>query len=216
MVRQARSEATRQKIINAAVDLFSEVGYAAAGLGDIIERVEMTKGALYYHFDSKESLATAIIDEGGAVLLRAYRDIRQSSSPALESMIHGVFVCASLLGTDKLARTGAQLLRAFGASNEAAARTYRAWVDELGATGSQAQVEGDMRGDVDAAAVGELVVGAMIGPEPMSAAGDLVARVTRSWEILLRAIVTEESLPYFTEFLSRESMRRVQPVVTLD
>ena len=49
MVRQARSEATRKKIVDAAVELFTEVGYQATGLGDIIERAEMTKGALYYH-----------------------------------------------------------------------------------------------------------------------------------------------------------------------
>ena len=65
MVRQARSEATRRKIITSAVELFNEIGYPATGLGDIIDRAEMTKGALYYHFDSKESLATAIIDVAG-------------------------------------------------------------------------------------------------------------------------------------------------------
>ena len=69
MVRQARSEATRRKIIMSAVELFNEIGYPATGLGDIIERAEMTKGALYYHFDSKESLATAIIEEGSAHLV---------------------------------------------------------------------------------------------------------------------------------------------------
>ena len=69
MVRQARSEATRRKIITSAAELINEIGYPATGLGDIIERAEMTKGALYYHFDSKESLATAIIEEGGAHLL---------------------------------------------------------------------------------------------------------------------------------------------------
>ena len=216
MVRQARSEATRQKIINAAVDLFSEVGYANAGLGDIIERAAMTKGALYYHFDSKESLATAIADEGATMLMRAYRDIRESSSPALESMIHGVFTCANLLSTDKLARTGAQLLRAFGSSKQAAVRTYGVWLQELGATARQAQAEGDMRSDIDAAAFAELVVGATIGAQSISAPGDVIARVTRSWEILLRAIVTEESFPYFREFLARESMRHLQPVVSLD
>ena len=81
MVRQARSEATRRKIIAAAVDLFNEIGYPATGLGDIIERAEMTKGALYYHFDSKESLATAIIEEGSANLVQAFRSITQSSAP---------------------------------------------------------------------------------------------------------------------------------------
>jgi AcrR family transcriptional regulator len=66
MVRQARSETTRRKIITSAVELFNEIGYPATGLGDIIDRPEMTKGALYYHFESKESLATAIIEDGSA------------------------------------------------------------------------------------------------------------------------------------------------------
>lgn len=63
MARQVRSEATRRKILDAAIDVFGEVGYAAAGWGTIIERTGMTKGALYHHFDSKESLASAIIQE---------------------------------------------------------------------------------------------------------------------------------------------------------
>src|ERR1700752_3583569 len=89
MVRQARSEATRSTIITSAVEFFNEIGYPAAGLGDIIERAEMTKGALYYHFDSKESLATAIIEEGADTALTAFRSISEPSSPALENMIHG-------------------------------------------------------------------------------------------------------------------------------
>ena len=71
MVRQARSEATRQRIIDSAVDLINEIGYPAAGLADIIERAEMTKGALYYHFDSKEALASAIM--GFPLMVRAIR-----------------------------------------------------------------------------------------------------------------------------------------------
>jgi Bacterial regulatory proteins, tetR family len=46
MARQVRSEATRRKILDAAVDAFNEVGYAAADRGAIIERTGMTKGAL--------------------------------------------------------------------------------------------------------------------------------------------------------------------------
>jgi AcrR family transcriptional regulator len=63
MARQTRSEATRRKILNAAVDVFNEVGYSAAERGAIIERAEMTKGAVCHHFDSMESLASAIIEE---------------------------------------------------------------------------------------------------------------------------------------------------------
>ena len=106
MVRQARSVATKQKIIDAAVDLFAETGYQATALGDIIERAEMTKGALYYHFDSKEVLATAIIEAGAQKALAAFRSIGEPSTPALENMIHGLFVIAELVVSDKVVRIG--------------------------------------------------------------------------------------------------------------
>lgn len=211
MVRQARSEATRRKIIASAVELINEIGYPATGLGDIIERAEMTKGALYYHFDSKESLATAIIEEGSAHVVQAFRSIAASSAPALESIIHGVFVVADLLSTDEVARSGTQLLRAFGEFNDAAARVYGGWLEEMIDRARQALEEGDLRADIDPQAVGETIVAAMVGAELLSnaiSAGEgVLARVTRTWEVLLPAIVSDDSLPYFREFLARESLR---------
>ena len=211
MVRQARSEATRRKIITSAVDLFNEIGYPATGLGDIIERAEMTKGALYYHFDSKESLATAIIEDGCTNLMLAFRGIAQSSAPALESIIHGVFVVADLVGTDPVARSATQLLRALGEFNDATARTYRGWLAEMSARTRQAIDEGDVRADVDPAAVGETILGMMLGAEvlsnALSAGADVLERIAKSWRVLLPAIVTADSLSYFREFLARESLR---------
>ena len=211
MVRQARSEATRSTIITSAVELFNEIGYPAAGLGDIIERAEMTKGALYYHFDSKESLATAIIEEAGARLFGAFRSITASSAPTLESMIHGVFVVADLVRTDQIARCGTQLLRAFGDFNKTAAETYRGWVAEMTERTRQAIDEGDLRADLDPQAVGETIIGSMLGAELLASVttggADVLARVAQTWKLLLPAIVSEESLSYFDEFLARESLR---------
>ncbi|MEN3318315.1 MAG: hypothetical protein V7643_1716 [Mycobacterium sp.] len=211
MVRQARSEATRTKIITSAVELFNEIGYPAAGLGDIIDRAEMTKGALYYHFESKESLATAIIEEGSARLSEAFRSITSSSAPALETIIHGVFVVADLMGTDQIARSGMQLLRAFGEFNDAGARTYGGWTAEMTECTRQAIDEGDLRGDLDAQAVGKTIVGSMLGAELLAnattAGADVLQYVAQTWKVLLPAIVSQESSSYFDEFLAREALR---------
>ena len=210
MVRQARSETTRRRIITSAVELFNEIGYPAAGLGDIIDRAEMTKGALYYHFESKESLATAIIEDGSARLAEAFRSITSSSAPALESIIHGVFVVADLMSVDQVARSGMQLLRAFGDFNNVAARTYGGWVTEMTERTQQAIDEGDVRDDLDPRTVGETIVSSMLGAELLSSAaggGDVLERITRTWRVLLPAFVSQESLPYFEEFLARESLR---------
>ncbi|MDH6197044.1 AcrR family transcriptional regulator [Mycobacterium frederiksbergense] len=214
MPPQARSGVTRRKIINAAVDLFNERGYPATGLGDIIERAEMTKGALYYHFDSKETLAEEIIGEGGTAMLATFRAIALSSSPALENTIHGLFVVADFTRSDKVAQIGMQLLRTFSGINDAAARVYASWQDELAGQLAQAADEGDLRENLDVASAAEVILGSMLGAEALARATvtgtDLRDRVARTWDLLLPAIVSRESLDYFREFLARESLRRSQ------
>jgi AcrR family transcriptional regulator len=210
MVRQARSEATRKRIIIAAVETFNEIGYASAGLGEIVERAQMTKGALYYHFNSKDSLAAAIIEEGSTSLFNAFHNISESPGPALEGMIHGTFVVVDLFNSDMVARSATQLLRALGEFNTTVADTYIGWLDEMSARATAALEEGDLRPNLDPRAVGDTIVAAMLGAELLStSSGDnILHRVTRMWEVLLPAIVTDKSLPYFREFLARESLRR--------
>lgn len=214
MVRQARSEATRRKILDSAVDLINEIGYPAAGLGDIIERAELTKGALYYHFDSKEALATAILEEGADSVLGAFRTANRSSSPAMENVIHGSFVVTDVLATDRVARAGARLLRTFGGFNPAAKRTFETLVAEMSEHVKTATAEGDLRADLDPQTTGATIVATMLGNELLASAlsdgADLRNRFARTWELFLPAIVAEESLNYYREFLARQSMRPSQ------
>jgi AcrR family transcriptional regulator len=212
MVRQTRSEVTRRKIIDAAVGLFNDVGYANTGLGDIVERAGLTKGALYHHFSSKEALAVAIIDEGSETMLKTFQSVCRSSVPALEGMIHGVLVVVELANTDKLVRMGAVLLRIFAKFSDASTLNYGVWLAEMGAQAQRAQAEGDLRADVDAQKAGDFIVSAMLGAElvsnALSGGEDVLERVTVTWEFLLPAIASEQSLPYLRQFLARESLRR--------
>jgi AcrR family transcriptional regulator len=211
MAPQARSEATRQKILNAAIDLFSEVGYATAGLGEIIERVGMTKGALYHHFDSKDALATAIIEQGTNLTLEAFRNVCASPSPALENMIHGVFLVTDLLVTDKTARAAEQLTRALAEFNSTASQVWSSRLDAMTTQAIRASAEGDLREDIDPYVASESILNTMLGAQLLAKtadASDHVKRLTQSLELLLPAIVADTSLAYFREFLARESLRR--------
>jgi AcrR family transcriptional regulator len=64
MARTAGSHAdgTRHRILHAARELFVERGYAGTSVRDIAEHLGMTKGALYYHFSSKEDLLYALLE----------------------------------------------------------------------------------------------------------------------------------------------------------
>ena len=207
---QARSEVTRQKILNAAMDLFSEVGYAAAGLGEIIDRTGMTKGALYHHFDSKDALATAIIEQGTSRAREAFRKVCEPSSPALENMIHGVFVVTDLLVSDKTASTAEQLTRGLAQFNSAASQVWSGWLETMATLAQRASADGDLGEDLDPYLVSESILEAMFGAQLFSKLGggnDHIERLTRSLGLLLPAIVAETSLGYFREFLARESLR---------
>lgn len=65
MARISRSESkarTRQRLISEAERLFVEQGYAATSLEQIAQAAEVTKGAIYGHFASKEELLLAAIE----------------------------------------------------------------------------------------------------------------------------------------------------------
>lgn len=53
----------RNEIIKTAYDLLLEKGYEDMGVQDILDRMGITKGCLYYHFKSKRDIASAVITE---------------------------------------------------------------------------------------------------------------------------------------------------------
>jgi AcrR family transcriptional regulator len=214
MARQVRSEATRRKILDAAVDVFNEVGYAAADRGTIIERTGMTKGAFYHHFDSMESLASAIIEEGAELVVNELGAMSDSFSPALENILHGTFITADLFASNKVVRTAEQLTLAFGKFNDTAAAAYTSWVEGMTAEARRAIAEGDIRAELDPHMVSESIIGATFGArilgQTTAGSNDLIRQLTQMWELLFPAIVTEASLAYYREFLAREALRHVE------
>lgn len=56
-------EETSQKILNQAMRIFLEKGYHGTSIDEITKAAGLTKGALYWHFKSKEDLLRRIIDE---------------------------------------------------------------------------------------------------------------------------------------------------------
>src|ERR1700742_3038371 len=47
---------TRERILDIALQLFNEQGYDKTSLREIAERLQVTKAALYYHFERKEDI----------------------------------------------------------------------------------------------------------------------------------------------------------------
>jgi AcrR family transcriptional regulator len=54
--RRGSAPETRERILDIALELFTEQGYDKTSLRDIAERLGTTKAALYYHFERKEDI----------------------------------------------------------------------------------------------------------------------------------------------------------------
>jgi AcrR family transcriptional regulator len=59
----SKGESTRTAILDSALALASEAGLAGATIGALADRTHMSKSGLFAHFQSKENLEVAIIDE---------------------------------------------------------------------------------------------------------------------------------------------------------
>ena len=52
---------TRHSLLHAGVEILTEKGFSAAGLDEILKRVNVPKGSFYHYFDSKEAFGLALI-----------------------------------------------------------------------------------------------------------------------------------------------------------
>ncbi|MEJ3656855.1 TetR/AcrR family transcriptional regulator [Actinomycetes bacterium KLBMP 9759] len=59
--RELYSEATRAALLETATEMFTERGFTAVSLDEIATATQVTRGAVYHHFDSKKALFEAVL-----------------------------------------------------------------------------------------------------------------------------------------------------------
>jgi len=62
MNNEKRSSGTKQNILDAATVCFAGRGYDATGVAEICQQAGVSKGAFYYHFESKESVFLELVE----------------------------------------------------------------------------------------------------------------------------------------------------------
>jgi AcrR family transcriptional regulator len=202
---QSRSAATRQRIVDAGVELFSTKGYGDTGLNEIVDMAGVTTGAFYYHFDSKETLAAEILRQGWPPALEVVDSCLNSPSPGLENVITMTFALSALMKRDKTVWISNHLNQSLGLLTEDGRKTFEHKAQTF-VNGIAAAIRpGDIKPDVTREEVGNQVWMNLHGCHLLSDAfGDSVSqRLVRSWQILLNSVIPAESLPYFEQFLLR-------------
>lgn len=192
-IMQQRAKATRTAVIEGAASIFEELGYGNASLSDVTERASVTKGALYFHFKSKEELALAVIAEQHNIVRVAGEEIAAAGLPALETMIAMCRTFGQQLLDEPIVRAGIRLTFEASAFNADVKGPYQDWVTTMEMLTRQAQLEADVRPDVDAADFARYLVASFTGVQMVSNVlterRDVLKRIDDMWRFMLPALV---------------------------
>ena len=189
--RQARALATRETIVDAAAHEFASEGYHAAALSKILERSGVTKGAMYFHFASKEAMARAVADVMMARLPEVVAHWDAGHDP-LTTAVHVAVGYAALLRDEVACRAGLRVVNDGALGDENARWPADFWeavhTDLLG----RAREAGSLRPGIDPVELARMVVALGTGVRSVCLAGGELAhiqeRTAAAWTVLLAGV----------------------------
>ena len=101
-------EIRRAEIMDAAMLLFMEKGYANTTTQDLVDKVNISRGLLYYHFKNKEDILYCLVERYSEKLLRDIHVIvNDDDKTAIEKI--RAFIDATIISTDNVSAEGTEL-----------------------------------------------------------------------------------------------------------
>ena len=101
-------EIRRTEIMDAAMILFMEKGYTNTTTQDIVDKVNISRGLLYYHFKNKEDILYCLVERYSEKLLRDIHVIvNDDDKTAIEKI--RAFIDATIITTDNVSAEGTEL-----------------------------------------------------------------------------------------------------------
>lgn len=88
--REAEAQATRDALVQAALELFTKRGYAGVGTEEIVTRAKVTRGALYHHFTDKRDLFRAVFERVEGELMERIGARMEATDDPWELMLAGM------------------------------------------------------------------------------------------------------------------------------
>ncbi|MFC5929016.1 TetR/AcrR family transcriptional regulator [Cryobacterium melibiosiphilum] len=198
MAQQARAVVTRAAIISGAAAVFQQRGYGSTSLADVCAEAGVTKGALYFHFDSKEALARAIIESQHELSSAIGRDLVASNMRGLNAMIVMTLEIADQLHNNPVVSAGVRLT--IEAANFASPvdAPYLDWMKAAEVFLRRGQVEGDITETVEVCSAAHFLISGFTGVQVVSDVltrrEDIQQRLVEMWHMLLPGLVPTDRL----------------------
>src|SRR3954462_13026819 len=94
---RAQGREARDELLTAALRVFARRGYRQAGVDEIAEAAGYSKGALYWHFSSKEDLLLALLEERIDAPMREMVALLEAAPPEQDMSVEASREFARLL-----------------------------------------------------------------------------------------------------------------------
>ncbi|MBT2488585.1 TetR/AcrR family transcriptional regulator [Streptomyces sp. ISL-96] len=191
MARQERAIQTRKKILLAAAEVFDEFGYDATTISEILKRAQVTKGALYFHFTSKEDLAQHVLGNQLTTMPPA-----PEQELIMQQGLDGALLLACMLSRrEPLVRGSVRLTVEQGAPRNGLDRRLpmQSWLDFNDDLLARAKAAGELLPHVEVSAASKAFVASFTGAQVLSKImtdhADIVERVLEMQRYLLTSIM---------------------------
>src|ERR1700729_3005783 len=191
--RLRNPERTRRRLLQAAFREVYRYGFQSAGIDTILATTNVTKGALYYHFDSKEALGYAVIEEIIAEITkdRWLRPLRQSKDVNPIDALIGIVQAIPARPRDvkrgcplvNLTQEMSQLNEQFRKRLE---RIFKAWQEGIATALREGQHTGTVRRDLVPEETASFLIAMIEGYEVVAKN----AQDTKVWKMGMRNIVS--------------------------
>ncbi|OYD60976.1 TetR/AcrR family transcriptional regulator [Rhodococcus sp. OK302] len=122
-----RAVVTREKILLESARVFDASGYSAASLSAIIATSYLTKGAVFYHFPSKEAIAQHLVQGWSLAVATAFSAAAATGESATTQLRTAFTALANSVEGDQTIRAGMKLT--LDPSIEGAHESHRSWID---------------------------------------------------------------------------------------
>lgn len=163
MVTSNKKVDTRNRILEAALEVFAEKGYHRANVDDIVSASNTSKGGFYFHFPSKRDLFITLIDEMGKILAgKIEGESSKGSNPREKAGLalrKGLHVFSKYRGLAKFL-----LIESFVSGSEfeeERMRIYRSLEKTIKSFLDEAKESGEIGRNVDTEKISALWVGAI-------------------------------------------------------
>lgn len=93
-----KSEETRERILDAALNIFSNKGYHDTRMDEIVEASDTSKGSIYFYFPNKERLFLALVDQFADLLERRVVEAVESEEEGIARVRAALQACLETFG----------------------------------------------------------------------------------------------------------------------